>query len=76
MAKYMQKGLQDERLYGRRGYYSSRNIVRPTLYKTAAVVNYTKEVLGVDIELLTEKTYPTQWLGQGNYQVYKVIENG
>jgi len=73
MAKYMQKSLHDERLYGRRAYYFSRNVVRPMLYKTAAVANYAKEILDVDIELLTEKTYSTQWLGQGNYQVYKVI---
>jgi len=74
MAKYMQKSLQDERLYGRRAYYYSRNVVSPVLYKTALVASYAKEILGVDIELLTERSYGTEWLGRGNYQVYKVID--
>lgn len=76
LSKYMQKALQDPRLYGRRAYYCSRNVMRPVLYKTSAVVNYAKEILGVDIELLTERNYSTQWLGAGNYQVYKVIDHG
>lgn len=75
MAKYMQKAMHDDRLVGRRAYYPSRNLMRPVLYKTSLVANYAKEVLGVDIELLTERTYSTEWLGQGNYQVYKVKES-
>jgi len=71
MAKYMQKAVHDERLLGRRAYNCSRNVMRPLLYKTSAVVHYAQEVLGVDIELLTEKSYQTQWLGAGNYQVFK-----
>lgn len=75
MAKYMQKALHDERLYGRRAYYFSRNVMRPVLYKTSAVVHHTEEILGVGIELLTEKTFSTEWLGQGTYQVFKVIRH-
>lgn len=75
MAKYMSKAMHDERLLGKRAYLTSRNLLRPVLYKTAAITHYTREVLGVDIELLTEKTFPTQWLGEGNYQVFKVIEH-
>jgi len=75
MAKYMQKAMFDDRLLGRRSYYPSRNLMRPMLYKTALVAHYPKEVLGVDIELLTEKTFSTEWLGQGNYQVYKVKDH-
>lgn len=74
MAKYMQKAMHDERLLSRRSYYNSRNIVRPLLYKTARVADYPKEILGVDIELLTEKSYGTEWLGRGNYKVFKVMK--
>jgi len=75
LAKYMQKAMHDERLIGRRAYYNSRNVVRPLLYKTAGVANYPEEILGVGIELLTERSFGTEWLGMGNYKIYKVIEN-
>jgi len=73
MAKYMQKALFDERLLRRRAYYYSRNIVRPMLYKTALVASHAEEVLGGSLELVSEKTYSTEWLGEGKYSVYKVI---
>jgi len=76
LGKYMQKAMLDERLNSRRAYYCSRGVVRPMLYKTSLVANYPEIVLGVELELLTEKTYSTQWLGEGNYQVFTVKTNG
>jgi len=76
MAKYMQKALHDDRLLKRRAYYPSRNVVRPVLYKTAAIANYAKEVLDARLELVSEKVYSTEWLGQGSYEVYNVIPIG
>jgi len=75
LSKYMQKAMHDERLIGRRAYYNSRNIDRPLLYKIAGVANYPEQILGVGIELLTERSFGTEWLGMGNYKIYKVIEN-
>jgi len=75
LSKYMSKAMHDDRLGGKRAFLASRGIMRPMLYKSPLVVAHAREILGVDIELLTERTYSTEWLGQGNYQVYKVKES-
>lgn len=75
LSKYMQKALQDERLYGRRAYYYSRNTLRPMLYKTTAVVHHAKEILGGELRLISEKTYSTEWLGEGKYEIYEIVDN-
>lgn len=73
LAKYMQKTMHDPRLVGKRSYFYSRNILRPVFFKSTAILNYSKLILGGDIELLTERTFGTEWLGEAHYQRFKIL---
>lgn len=74
LAKYMQKGVLDERLCGQKGYFSSRNVLRPVCLSTPTQVSYSDEVLGLstDYHIDTVYEFPTQWLGKCVYKNYKV----
>lgn len=73
LSKYMSKAMHDDRLGGKRAFLASRGIMRPVLYKSPLIVAHAREVLGVDIELLTEKKFSTEWLGECHYKRYKTI---
>jgi len=73
LAKYMQKAMFDERLGYKRAYLASRNVMRPVLFKAAAVVANSRAVLGCDLELIGDRSFGTDWLGMGRYLRYKVI---
>jgi len=74
LAKYMSKTMSDERLGGRRAYYSSRNILRPMLETSAISLAYAKELWGGDIELTSEREFDTIWLGRCIYKMFKPVE--
>lgn len=75
MAKYMLKAVQDSRLVGRRCYSVSRNMLRPIFgapfYLPGAIEAYFGQA--VDKEVLTDKKYPTDWMGWCRYQLIKII---
>jgi len=73
LAKYMQKAMHDDRLAGKRAFLASRNVMRPLLFKSAVPVVFSREILGVDIELLTERSFETDWLGRCDYKLFKVL---
>jgi len=75
MAKYLFKAIQDIRLVGRRAYTASRNITRPIFNFPRLAVDYLETVFGNDIhtETLTDRKYPTDWLGWCRYRLIKII---
>lgn len=73
LAKYMQKAMHDGRLAGKRGFYASRNVLRPVLYKTATPLHLSKLIFGKSTELLTENSFSTEWLGECKYSRYKLV---
>lgn len=74
LAKYMQKSMHDVRLSGKRGYFCSRNVLRPLLFKSTAILSNAKLILGGELTLLTEREFSTQWLGTAKYQLFTIQE--
>lgn len=72
LAKYMSKSMSDVRLLGKRAYNASANVLRPVLFKTAVVADYTKMIWGVDKEVLTDKEFGTEWLGRCRYRLIRL----
>lgn len=73
MTKYLFKAIQDIRLVGRRAYMASRNILRPDFNFPPRAIDYIQEIFGnVGIEVLTDRKYPTDWLGWCRYQLLKI----
>lgn len=75
LAKYMSKNLSDDRLNGKKAYFCSRNVLRPCDIKTDLQLDYLQKEWSVDINTLTpvySKKYNTMWLGQCDYNVYKL----
>ncbi len=74
LSKYMSKAMHDERLWGRKAYSVSRNVVRPLLSKITET--FDDVALGYldDDELtpLQVHEFDTEWLGKGRYRLYKV----
>lgn len=73
LAKYMQKTLQDDRLYRQKSYTCSRNVLRKVSFKTKTSAFHALEAWGVDLsttEPLLEKRFDTYWLGKGRYRCY------
>lgn len=71
LAKYMQKALHDERLIGKRAYYVSRNVSRPLQFSHALVATYSKQIIGKDMKLVTEREFDTEWLGKCTYRLLR-----
>jgi len=72
LAKYMVKAIHDRRLFGKKAYFASRNVLRSTV-STGFPTWWVDE----DFELSTlvpilEKEYMTKWLGKGRYRLYKL----
>lgn len=72
MAKYMRKAFMDKRLFGKKAYVVSRNIIRPVIDKKpilwALDIKYGLSTL----EPLQDRTFYTNWLGEGNYKLFNV----
>jgi len=75
LGKYMSKSLLDERISGKRGYYCSSNVLRPLHFKTTQVADHTALIWGVDKVLVHEAVFMTDWLGEGRYYRYNLIES-
>jgi len=75
MAKYLFKAVQDSRLVGRRCYSLSRNMLRPVFDLPQSMLHCLPEIFGgeVDKEVLTDRNYPTDWMGWCRYQLIKLI---
>lgn len=74
LAKYMSKAMRDERLNNKRAYYPSRNILRPLFQNSSILLSHTKEIWGVDNELISEREFDTLYMGRCVYKLFKLVE--
>jgi len=76
LSKYMSKAFVEPRLFSKKAYIASRNIIRPEVIKYPLLLPYFWSGLDhIDLstaKLLTDTTYMTKWLGQGRYKKYKL----
>lgn len=73
VAKYMYKAMQDSRLYGRRAYYATRNVLRPMLVTTSAPHHFIKALHTGDNVLIESREFDTVWLGRCEYQLIQQV---
>jgi len=73
LSKYMSKALSDIRLFHKKGYVSSRNIVRPVCLSGEVQTSY-QELIGLSTGMKFDKCYviDTKWLGKCVYKSYIV----
>lgn len=67
VCKYLNKGLHDERLQGRRGFFTSLGLFRPVLYRYSSEID---KVLDIDKVNILSKTVNTTKYGNINYNQY------
>jgi len=79
LSKYLSKSMQDERLFEKRAYSSSRNVLRPVSITSSSAIEIICEELSInkeepfgDNKLDKAKVYMTEWLGKCNYYRYKI----
>jgi len=76
LSKYMSKAYFDPRMFGRRMYRCSRNILRPLVEKSVGMWYLSERYgIGVDNPACVDKSFVTKWLGTGRYRLYKNIKN-
>lgn len=68
LAKYMYKAMQDERLFRRRAFLCSRNVLRPVLFTSSLVLNSAPLIWGNELTLLTTREFSTEWSGAAHYK--------
>jgi hypothetical protein len=73
LAKYFTKAFVDPRLKNQKSYVASRNIKRPLIQKGPFNIAVVLEEYGVIGEPLVDRTYLTNWLGEGRYRVFKTL---
>lgn len=75
LAKYMSKAMFDDRLFGKKAYSCSRNVMSPVSLKTKTSVAIFKKEFGIDqaensLQPDREREYETRWLGRARYRAY------
>ncbi len=66
--KYMRKGIADDRLKGKKGYWTSKNLVKPVEFLNQKADDLLKS--HPKIELYTEKSYQSEHNGQVRYRKF------
>jgi len=77
LSNYFRETFKDPRLFGRRAYTASRNILRPIYVKDAILAPHFMGLAEPDLStahLAQEEEYDTMWLGRCNYQRYLTLE--
>jgi len=75
IAKYMSKAMHDDRLFGKKAYSCSRNVMSPVSFKTQTSVAFLKQEFSIDdpdnpLQPTSEREYTTKWLGKARYRAY------
>lgn len=76
LAKYLGKSYTDPRLFGKKAFRCSRNVIKPIYEKNLAGLYYLSEMygIGVDNYPCIDREFDTQWLGKGRYRYYQNIK--
>jgi len=76
LAKYLSKGMSDERTLGKRAYCASRNVLRPVSLSSPSAIDIFLEEAGIstgEVPCIREHVHGTQWLGRAVYKAYSLI---
>lgn len=77
LAAYFKETFKDPRLFGRRAYTASRNILRPLYIRDAILAPHFMGVLEPDLStahLAQQENYDTMWLGRCDYKRYLSLD--
>jgi len=76
LSKYFVKSFSDPRLFGRKAYIATRNVLKPRVFKdTLLAPFFYGQIEGADLStalLLRSSEYETQWLGRAIYKRYSL----
>jgi len=74
LTKYMQKGMYDERISGKKAYTCGRNTLRPVSLQTKTQVGEYIRDWGIDVDnnMTFQSKHDTKWLGRMSYKVIKI----
>jgi len=74
LGKYMSKAMHDHRLFGKKAYSASRNVLRPVSLRTSFTIDTAYSVWGIDGDTapLRTREYATMFLGRCTYKEYLV----
>jgi len=72
MAKYMSKAFREERLFSKKTFMCSRNVLRPKIDKGNLSLSYIVDFDYVDKSLDFSNSFLTMYLGRCNYKRYKL----
>lgn len=80
LSKYMIKGIRDIRMSGRKGYFCSKNIIRPLVEKNALIEPlFFGGLKGVpdlsNAKVLVDKEYDTKHLGKGRFRKFEILDD-
>jgi hypothetical protein len=71
LSKYFTKAFTDPRLKNQKSYVASRNIKRPLIQTGPFIIDHVLEQFGVTEDAIIDRTFNTQWLGQGRFRLFK-----
>jgi len=74
LSKYLSKAMHDQRSLGKKTYHTSHNILRPMHASSSSesIQAILQENVIPDQQPLTEKEYPSEWLGKVVYKQYEI----
>lgn len=72
MAKYMLKGMHDERLRGKRAYHTSRNVLRPVSSSLGTMALFLEHQEVIHNPPLQVREYNAQFLGRAHYKKIRI----
>jgi len=70
LSKYMAKAFDDPRLFAKKAYICSRNVLRPVVEKRAIVIATIYEHELSTVTPVLERTFLTQWMGEGRFRLF------
>ncbi len=70
LTKYMSKAFLDPKLKNQKAYTASRNVLRPLIQKGSFPIDFVLEEYGAIGDPVVDRTFYTNWLGEGRYRVF------
>lgn len=73
VSKYMRKDITDPRLFGRKVYFCSKNVLRPEIITDVNICNSIEKMYNLDKrESLKQFSYENDFVGEVDYSLYKI----
>jgi len=74
LSKYMTKAFKANRLFGKKAYICSKNLLRPVIEKRSILISHFYENNLSTTQPLQDVVYQTQWLGECRFRHYSLVE--